>query len=211
MYPYNMRRNNKSMRGQQKNIAKPFMVFAENNSCSGNGCNNNNNNDSSHNNNNNQENVEILPPDDSEQNSPGCDEISRYVIEMIKEGIKDKCSGAKFYDALANMAEDENCKRILHKIHHDEEKNKKIFIEIYKILLGVEPSPEDLECECKTVSQNMMENFENAFFDEINAIDFYRKLYFVFLNQEIRDALFEIITDEQSHAMILNYLISKSI
>lgn len=61
----------------------------------------------------------------------------------------------------------------------------------------------------KPISDNMAENFSNALFGELSAVEFYRKLYFAFLNPELRDALFEIITDEQGHAQILNYMYSK--
>ncbi len=218
MYPYNIRRSYRDVKKQSG--APSFKVFASNsdNSENGDGCQDNpNQNDESQ-----------LPPqipakpegnDENENNNTendnlGCEQpdysdVSRYVIEMIKEAIKDEKSDGIFYDTIANMLTDENDKKIMYKIHHDEDKHRKMFIEIYEMLTESSVPEDETESADKEVSQNMAENFENALFDEISAVEFYRKLYFIFLNQEIRDALFEIITDEQNHAHIVNYMYSK--
>lgn len=147
-------------------------------------------------------------PPTNEDNSD-YSELNKYVVGMLLEAILDEKVDAKYYDTIANMLTNEEDKKVFHKIHHDEEKHKKIFTEIYEIVTGNPPSEEDLIVEEKPVSDNMLENFSKSIFEELGAVEFYRKIYFSFLNTEIRDALFEIMTDEQSHAQILNYMYSK--
>jgi len=220
MYPYNIRRNYRDVKKQ--NAMPSFKVFASNsNNFEGDGESQNNpnkndecqitqpippkqeDNSESENTNNNIENGNL------ECEQPDYSDVNRYVIEMIKEAIKDEKSDGIFYDTIADMLTDENDKKIMHKVYHDEDKHRKMFIEIYEMLTEEAFPENETDSSEKEVSQNMAENFENALFDEISAIEFYRKLYFVFLNQEIRDALFEIITDEQNHADIVNYMYSK--
>lgn len=206
MYPYNIRRTNQK-KSCQNNPAKPFNVFCTHNeddhetppaeNMPENGGNDNGNNNNGNNNN-----------DNCNNETPSPD-VNRYVLEMLIEAIKDERADAKYYDTIANMLEDENDKKIIHKIHHDENKHEKIFTEIYELLTGSKPNEEDLTFEEKPVSENMAENFANSILDELSAVEFYRKILFSFLNQEIRDALFEIITDEQGHAQIANYMYSK--
>ena len=135
--------------------------------------------------------------------------VDKFVSEMIKEAIKDEKKDALFYVELAEKISDENDKKIIHKIHNDEKKHEKIFKEIYMLINGEEPDENELQFEKKQLSTNMLQNFSDAIFDELDAVEFYRKIYFSFLNQEIRDALYEIITDEQIHAQILNYMYAK--
>ncbi len=137
------------------------------------------------------------------------DEINQYIIEMVTEAIKDGMADSGFYGTIANMLGDENDSKIFYKIVCDKKKHEKIFAEIYEMLTGNSFSDEDTKCDRKPVSENMAENFSNAIFDELSNVEFYRKLYFAFLNTELRDALFEIITDTQAHAQILNYMYSK--
>ncbi len=191
MYPYNIKKNNRQQSFQKFQKA-PFKTF----------CTNADNENTPPSN----------PPDMPEntpQTPPPSQEPNRYIAEMLIEAIKDERTDAKYYDTIANMLEDENDKKLFHKIHHDELKHEKIFAEIYELLTGSKPSEEEITIEEKPVSENMEENFANSIIDELSAVEFYRKILFSFLNQEIRDALYEVITDEQGHAQILNYMYSK--
>lgn len=191
MYPYNIRKNN-SQTLSKSPTAKPFNIFCTHN------------NDES-----NSQQPKPDSPENTPQTPPPSPDINRYVTEMLIEAIKDERTDAKYYNELANMLEDESDKKILHKIHNDELKHEKIFTEIYELLTGSAPNEEDLTIEEKPISENIAENFANSIFDELKAVEFYRKIMFSFLNQELRDALYEIITDEQAHAQISNYMYSK--
>ncbi len=149
------------------------------------------------------------PPETEPDTGDSTDEINKYIIQMVTEAIKDEMIDSKFYATIANTLEDEADAKIFYKIACDEKKHEKIFSEIYEMLTGSSFSDDGMDLEKKPVSEDMTENFSNAIFDELSAVEFYRKLYFAFLNTELRDALFEIITDEQGHAQILNYMYSK--
>ncbi len=214
MYPYNIKRNYGETKKRYN--ASSFKVFASNSD----GCEENekiepeepveNTPDMGNNGGNNMGNGNDMDNNDTEdREEPDCSDVGRYILEMIKEAIRDERADGRFYDNIANMLTDENDKKIMHKLHHDENKHEKIFMEIFEMITGEKPDESQLEADDKPVSDDMTENFENSIFDEISAVEFYRKLYFVFLNQEIRDALFEILTDEQNHADVLNYMYSK--
>lgn len=183
--------------------AKPFKIFSESISkteTTENKKNHSNMNDT----NNNYELNESL-----ENEFPEYSEMNKYVVEMLIEAIKDEKMDSAYYNTIAETLTDKEDKRIFHKIHNDEEKHRKIFTEIYKLITGNEPTKEQIAVEDKTISENMLENFSKAIYGELNAVEFYRKILFSFLNQELRDALYEIITDEQSHSTILSYMYSK--
>ena len=214
MYPYNIKRNYGETKKRYN--ASSFKVFASNSD----GCEENekiepeepveNTPDMGNNGGNNMGNGNDMDNNDTEdREEPDCSDVGRYILEMIKEAIRDERADGRFYDNIANMLTDENDKKIMHKLHHVENKHEKIFMEIFEMITGEKPDESQLEADDKPVSDDMTENFENSIFDEISAVEFYRKLYFVFLNQEIRDALFEILTDEQNHADVLNYMYSK--
>ena len=150
---------------------------------------------------------DTIPP--TNEDNSDYSELNKYVVGMLLEAIRDEKLDVEDCNTLANMLTNEEAKKAFHKIHHDEEKHRKIFTEIYEIVTGNPPSEEDLIVEEKPVSDNMLEDFSKSIFEELGAVEFYRKIYFSFLNTEIRDALFEIMTDEQAHAQILNYMYSK--
>lgn len=144
------------------------------------------------------------PPNETDK--PNAPSDNKYILEMIREAIKDEIKDGKYYDELANKVENENDKKALHKIHADEVKHSKMLKEIYHMLTGEYP---DISVEAPTVGCDLPQIFSERLYEELDAVEFYRKLMFVFLNLEIRDMLFEILTDEQAHAQIMNYLFSK--
>lgn len=136
-------------------------------------------------------------------------EGSEFIVQMLIEAIKDETADAAFYEDISNLLEDDGDAKAFYKISCDEKKHMKIFTEIYAALTGEEPSESDIMTDRKNVCENLADNFSDAIFDELSAFEFYRKLYFAFLNVELRDAIFEIMTDKQSHAQILNYMYAK--
>lgn len=133
--------------------------------------------------------------------------INKYILKLIEEAIADEQKDSDYYYRLSQVVEFPEDKEIIRKMHLDESKHEKIFKEIYAHLTGEEP-PEQ-EFTPRTISDNLTDNFKEDIFGELEAVEFYRKLYTMFLNVEIRDWLYEIITDEQAHAQKNNYLYSK--
>lgn len=132
---------------------------------------------------------------------------NRYILEMIKSALADEATDANYYDRLAKMITCPEDSKLVHKIHHDENKHYNILKNIYYELTGEKIG--DVEFEEKELSPELWQNFANSIITELEGAEFYRKLLFSFLNVELRDWMTEMMTDEQAHAQIMNYLFSK--
>lgn len=131
----------------------------------------------------------------------------KKLLDMIQIGISDSAQTAFFYKTMMSVLRIPNDIEIVRNAYLDELKHIKLLQEIYYITSG-EKAPEYTTMPV-SLSENLLENFQKAIFDSLEAADFYRELYFSFLNLEIRDMLFEILTDEQDHATRFNFLFSK--
>lgn len=131
----------------------------------------------------------------------------KKLLDMIQMGITDSAQTASFYKTLMNVLHIPNDIEMVRNTYLDELKHVKLLQEIYYIASG-EKAPEYTVTPV-SLSENILENFQKAIFDSLEAADFYRELYFSFLNLELRDMLFEILTDEQDHAARFNFLFSK--
>ena len=58
-------------------------------------------------------------------------------------------------------------------------------------------------------SQSLRELLSESLFEELDSVEFYRDIMSNVETPSVREILFEIITDEQSHAQIINYLLFK--
>lgn len=131
----------------------------------------------------------------------------KKLLDMIQMGISDSAQTASFYKTLMNVLRIPNDIEMVRNTYLDELKHVKLLQEIYYIASG-EKAPEYTVTPV-SLSENLLENLQKAIFDSLEAADFYRELYFSFLNLELRDMLFEILTDEQDHAIRFNFLFSK--
>lgn len=140
-------------------------------------------------------------------NRPPNPTSNQYLLDMIKEAIKDEANDADYYGNLLQEAPSTEDREILRQIRMDELKHYKLFNDIYRKITSEQLN--DIQADSKNISNNLVEEFEKGIFDELEAVEFYRKLLFAFLDLEIRDILFEIITDEQAHSQKMNYLYCK--
>lgn len=131
----------------------------------------------------------------------------KKLLEMLSMGIEDSIQTAAFYKAMMNTIRIPNDVEIIRNAYLDELKHKKLLQEIYYIATG-ETAP-DYCPQRVQLSNNTLENIQKALFDSLETADFFRELYFSFLNLEIRDMLFEMLTDKQDHGTRFNYLFAK--
>lgn len=131
----------------------------------------------------------------------------KKLLSMIEEAVCDERRDSYYYKELMNIVRNPKDREVIRSIYMDEIKHEKLLIEIYKMLTG--RNIPDMDCEMIPPTLNIVNNYEKSIFGELEGMEFYRQLYFLFQNQEIRDMLFEIITDEQKHATKFNYLFSK--
>lgn len=133
---------------------------------------------------------------------------NKFVLELIKDAIKDELVDNKFYSDLANSVKDIDDKKTLEQMSLDEKKHYEMFMDIYTKLTGEEYQPDNLEY--KTVSKNFLSNIEKSISGELAGVEAYRPILFALENQQFKNYLTEIITDEQNHAARLIYMFSRN-
>lgn len=132
---------------------------------------------------------------------------NKYILELIKDAIKDEMIDNKYYSDLANTVRDIDDKKILEQMSLDEKKHLEMFNDIYKKLTDKTFTPENVEY--KKVSPELTENLTKSISGELGGVEAYRPILFALENPQLKNYLTEIITDEQNHAARLNYMYSK--
>lgn len=133
---------------------------------------------------------------------------NQFIPKLIMDYIADELTDIDFYTALAELTTDSEDISILKDIALDEEKHSRILSDIYKKLTDI--SPEAVQSEPVELLPTFSENLVKALKGELSAVEKYRPLMFALNEQQLKDYLFEIISDEQNHSALINYLYSKS-
>ncbi len=128
-------------------------------------------------------------------------------LEMLMVAIADELGDAEYYGELAAIAASAEDAEVIRGIQLDEQKHAKMFAEIYTVLTGETPK---VSPKPHKITNNATQEYARNVFSELEAVEFYRKIYFAYVNLEIRDMIFEIITDEQAHAIKSNFLFAKN-
>ena len=130
------------------------------------------------------------------------------VLDLLIEGMKDKLQDCEYYSKLATTAEIAIDKEVLRQIALDDEKHLRLYENIYLQLAGMKI---DITVKSRTIGNDLIDEYTKSIFNELSEVEFTRKIYFVFADLDIRDMLYEIITDDQAHATKLSYLYAKSL
>ena len=127
-------------------------------------------------------------------------------ISMIKDSVQDEAEDAAMYEALINIAPNEEAKKIISKIRDDEKIHNRLLREIFTKLTGVVlPQMPKTESYEKT---NYIDGFKKAFMGELDAVEKYREILTYMPNKELYNKILYIMTDEMKHAIKYNYLIT---
>lgn len=132
---------------------------------------------------------------------------NKYILELIKDAIKDEMIDNKYYSDLANTVRDIDDKKILEQMSLDEKKHLEMFNDIYKKLTDKTYIPDNVDY--KKVLSELTENLTKSIAGELGGVEAYRPILFALENPQLKNYLTEIITDEQNHAARLNYMYSK--
>lgn len=136
--------------------------------------------------------------------TPICEDSPQRLIKAL-EGEQD---AIKYYNKLITKATENQDKDIISEIISDEKKHfgyfKRLYFEITGYVPQIEPSKEP------NIS-NYIEGLEKAIMDETDAYEFYRDNYLCFSNDMAKERFLEAFTDENQHAVRLNYLFTKAI
>lgn len=130
----------------------------------------------------------------------------KYVLKMILEAIEEENESRLYFEQLANVVSNEEDKATLRKIYLDDTKHFNMLVELYKFLTGKEPK---IEFEDIDIDYPLKDEFLDSIDDKLENIELYRNIMNSFLDTDIRDMLFEIITDEQGHIPRLYKLLKK--
>jgi rubrerythrin len=126
--------------------------------------------------------------------------LNNLLIKAMKDERHDRVK----YKKMMEMTDDPMVKKQIKFAYDDEGKHYKMFNQMYEKLTGRHvdiPLPSNIE-----KYDTLMEAVQSSIEGENDAVDFYREIYALMTNKQMRDKVFEIITDEQEHAARFIYL-----
>lgn len=127
------------------------------------------------------------------------------LLSLMIEAMKDERADRAKYKMMLDMTKSDKVKKQIEFAFNDEGKHYKMFQQIYYILTGQYidiPIPEPKK------EEKFIDAIESSINGELEAVELYRKIRSMLPNTQLRDMLFEIITDEQEHATRFVYLYS---
>lgn len=137
--------------------------------------------------------------------NPGLLSPASELIELIHESMRDEKHDRAKYKMMMEMAKDEKVRKQIEFAYKDEGKHYKMFQQIEMALTGHctdIPTPK-VECYDK-----LKEAVESSINGELEAVELYRKIKSMLPTMQLRDMMYEIITDEQEHATRFVYVYS---
>lgn len=127
-------------------------------------------------------------------------------ITMIKNSVADEAEDASMYEALINMAPNQEAKEIITSIRDDEKIHNRLLREIFTQLTGVVlPVNNDVKNYPKLT---YIDGLKKAFMGELKAVEKYREILTYMPTKELYNKILYIMTDEMKHAIKYNYLIT---
>lgn len=141
-------------------------------------------------------------------NTPNCVQMypeQNILLNLIVESMKDERADRVKYKMMIEMAKSDKVRKQIEFAFNDEGKHYKMFQQIYFMLTGQYidiPIPEPKK------NEKLIDAIESSINGELEAVELYRKIRSMLPNTQLRDMLFEIITDEQEHATRFVYLYS---
>jgi rubrerythrin len=128
--------------------------------------------------------------------------LNDLLIKAMKAERHDRVK----YERMMESTKNEAVKQQIKFAYDDEIKHYKMFNQMYFQLTGKKidiPIPTNIE-----KYNSLMEAVKSSIEGESEAVDLYREIYALMSNKQMRDKVFEIITDEQEHFGRFIYLYS---
>jgi len=124
-------------------------------------------------------------------------------LQMVVKAIYDERAAQLHYTVLYERAVTPFQKRQIKHALDDEIKHERMLIDLYRSISGHSPQvptpvPEDM--------RDFLEGLKEAFEDELEAAEHYRDLMQMTSLPQVRDQLFELMTDEMEHATRFAYV-----
>jgi rubrerythrin len=123
----------------------------------------------------------------------GVNSLNDMIVEAMKAERHDRVK----YQKMMEMTSDPAVIEQIRFAYEDEIKHYEMFQQMYYQLTGKKldiPLPTDIE-----KYDTLMEAVKSSIEGENEAVDLYRQIFALMTNKQMRDKVFEIITDEQEH------------
>lgn len=128
------------------------------------------------------------------------------VLDLLVKAMKAERHDAVKYKRMMESTKNSEYRKQINFAYEDELKHYKMFRHMYFMLTRKTiniPLPENVE-----KYDNLLDAVKSSIEGENEAVDLYRTIYAMLSNKQMRDTVFEIITDEIEHAGRFVYLFS---
>ena len=134
---------------------------------------------------------------------------NQKILEIIQSAWDGERENALHIDKLIRLAKDPSDKEILRFLYMDEHKHTKYFADIYTKLSG-QLIQDNGRLAQRPIGWDLCLEFEKMMYKCTENVELYRRVHSGFTDSEIREMLFEIITDETNMAIKMTHLCNKS-
>ena len=124
-------------------------------------------------------------------------------LDLLREAMTDEATDMRYYEKLSWLVSKDEDREVVRHVQADEKKHLQMLIDIYRNLTEEVPTVIANEFE---IGHDLRAEFEKRVLEELEGMEFYRKLYLSHKSAELRDAFFEMLTDELEHAVKMQYL-----
>lgn len=135
------------------------------------------------------------------------DSVDEKLLELIKEGMQDEVDDAQYYRKMQNLFQNQEDRETVRRIGLDEQKHKKMLDQMYKQLSG--QNPPNIVAADVVISRNILAEINKKIGDELEGVEYYRNLYTLLHEPELKEMSHEMMMDENIHAIRLTHLYSK--
>lgn len=136
----------------------------------------------------------------------------KRLLELLEIAQQETMQSLSTFDALIKNTALQQDVETLRNAYLDEVKHLKQLQEISYNISGkhiTQPTQTEPTSATEINIENVSSEIEKALHQEMEQTDFFRELLFAIPETDLRDILFEIITDKQDHCIRLCFLFSK--
>ena len=134
---------------------------------------------------------------------------NQKVLEIIQSAWEGERESESYLHKMVKLAKSPLDKETLRLLYMDEHKHIRYFADIFMRLSG-RTVPQNIQVSQRPISWDFYSECEKMMYKFTENTEFYRRIYFGFNDMDIRDMLFEIITDEMNMAVKMTHICNKN-
>jgi len=134
---------------------------------------------------------------------------NQKILEILQSAWDGERENAMHIERMTRLAKNPSDKEILRLLYMDEHKHAKYFADIFTKLSG-QLIPDNGRLPQRPIGWDLCLEFEKMMYKSTENVEFYRRVHSGFTDSEIREMLFEIITDETNMAIKMTHLYNKN-